>query len=252
MSLRHTSRRPNRRQLDTSATNVAPVALRWTAPGHNGANTVFEGALTLTNCRVTSQAATPEVERITCDGWFDGTWQTVPALEVGNEGEDTSGTRLQITFVGLLDLDAPWSLNIPADCALIGGPNGGKLTGTYQEGQPVDSNPGGYVRQTSLDDVAPAFPPLSWPISMTATGPNTLSVDMSGGGAGSFDVTGVPALLIDGMMTAVSVTDAGGGVLDVVSSALVALGATLDWPAWSPLVRPDTGGYVVPFHLVAT
>lgn len=247
MSARHTGRRPNRRQLDRSLINVAPLALQWLNPTINGNNTVFEGGVTQAMARVATQAATPEVERITCTGVFGGLWQTLPALEIGNEGESAGGTLLQITFDQILSLEDPWELAIPSDTPLVQSRYGGRLTGTYYNGQATASADGGYIRQTNLMPGPTGVPVLMWLVTATFVDSTHIQVETNSSGNSPFVFDGVPAINDSIAGAATGIADDTGGFFTLTFPGGVAPGTTLSGPAWDGAIRGQSGEWLAPF-----
>jgi hypothetical protein len=247
MSNRHTTRRPNRRQRDPSRVNTAPVGLQWTAPALNGGNTVFEGALSLSFCRVANQAATPEVARITCMGFWDGVWEDRAALEVGNEGESPTGTLFQITFDAVLDLTMPWSLNIPSDSQVIQGPAGGRLVGTFVDGQPVTAADGGYVRQTSIGNAPTGQPSLVYPTSYMPISPGVVQLQFGGAVGASWEIVGTPPFAANGGNNAIGVAEVSWDVIEIAFTSPLSPGDQITFPPWDGSLRTDAGAWVAPF-----
>lgn len=250
MSSRRTSSRPNRRQIDKTTHYIAPLAISWLNPTINGPNTVFEGGVNQTLARISTEAGTPEVQRIILAGIVEGTWIELPALEIANEGESASGTTLQITFEGILDLTQPWELRIPADTQLIQSRHGGRLTGSFTDGQPITEAEGGFVRQSNIVENAGTLPALFWPASATVTGPNEITVQFTGAPGSPFTIDSIPPFTDSSGGIANGIVDAGGDVLELTFPSGCVAGSTLSFPDWNPQIRGVNGAWCAPFNML--
>lgn len=219
------------------------------APGINGPNTVFEGGVNETSARIANEAGSPQVQRIICAGIFDGVFEERPALEIGNEGESPDGTLLQITFDAILDLDQPWELRIPSDTPLIQSRYGGRLTGSFTDGEPPTLAVGGYVRQSSIVAAAGAMPPLIWPVAIGYTDPDTFYEVALSGAPDPITIVGLPPMTSGTAGPATGVADQGGGVLLVNFAVSPGPGASLNFPAWHPSIRGPGGEWMTPFSI---
>jgi hypothetical protein len=248
MSSPSSKRRPSRRTLPFGVLREPPLALREFVPTINGPNTVFEGGVNQQNARIASSAATPEVARITCSGWWNGGFNPArEALEIGNEGESIDGTQMQITFDAVLDLTQPWQISIPSDTPLIQSRFGGRLAGTFAAGQPLALADGGFVRLSNL--TAGTLGPHQFVWTGITKGPanNEITFSVDAATLQPFQATGSPDMRTESGATAGSFNDLGGGSVRITFSVDVDLDSLLCWNPGSGTVGKNgatlAGGY---------
>lgn len=252
MSIRRYGRRPNRRQVSTAILSDSLLVLQVHGEVIDAGDTIIQVDVLTTAPVLPDLGPGPPADDIRLTGLIDGVFGSTPCIAVTNGGPTGLGQGMTLRFAGVLDLTAPYQVEIPAALLAVKSSFRGNVSGTLQSDQINSAAVGGYVRLTNLGVVGIPLPLLCWVVGAVADGSDTVIVTVTNDGGGPFVFDGIPNILSNGGPQSIAVGDLGSPAISVQFNGMVNPGdvLTMAWPQTA--VRGSNGSYLAPFSFATT